>query len=217
MLSARPESPIYDPCERAWPGRGSFFDLLRTYRVAPSFLDDAGFQARTIAVYLAASFLDAPWMVRRQRRALVQYLGARTGASPVLGHTILVNRAFSAGDDADLRAVQAHEAAHHAWERSRQEPGHADAWPVADVECVLRPRLEALATALRLSRYPRAALAEEIVAHTLEQGWRTHHSGTGVPPRFSEALGVLEPILGVETAESFYRYVDNLPPARDLE
>jgi hypothetical protein len=156
--------------------------------------------------------------VRRQRRALVRYLDERTGMSAILGHTVLVNRALSTGDGADLRTIQAHEAAHHAWERSRQESGHADAWPIDAVEQTLRPRLEAIATALRLSRYPRVALAEEIVAHTLEQGWRAYHNGVaGVPPRFAEALGVLEPILGAEKVQSFYRYVDTLPPACDLE
>lgn len=198
---------------------GTFLGPLRTYGVAPDWLDRAWMQERTVALYLAASFLDAPWPLRQRRKALLQAVAERAGEAAILGRTILVNRAFWSGDDVELRAIQAHEATHHAWERSRQDPVQSAAWPIERIERILAPRVPSVAPALRLHRYQRAGLIEEIVACALEDGWRVRgRDGAELAPPLREVMETaVMPAIGAERLEHFYDYIDRLPLARDLD
>lgn len=197
----------------------SFLGPLRTYSVAPDWLDRAWMQERTVALYLGTSFLDASWPLRKKRKVLLRALAERTGEAAILGHTMLVNRAFWSGDDTELRAIQAHEATHHAWERSWQDPAQPAAWPIERIERILAPRIRALAPALRLHRYQRAGLAEEIVACAIEDGWRAHNAANAelAPPLREVMETAIIPGIGAERLERFYDYIDRLSPAHDLD
>lgn len=198
---------------------GAFLGPLRTYTVAPDWLDRAWMQERTVALYLGTSFLDASWPLRKKRKVLLRALAERTGEAAILGHTMLVNRAFWSGDDVELRAIQAHEATHHAWERSRQDPTQPAAWTIERIERILAPHVPSVAPALRLHRYQRAGLIEEIVACALEDGWRAHNAANAelAPPLREVMETAIIPGIGAERLERFYDYIDRLPPAHDLD